>query len=64
VSLGMAWLGAACRLEDEFVPLGIDQGIGVMVWSPLGSSLLSGKYRPSRDGAFGGRPAAEPGGLE
>jgi aryl-alcohol dehydrogenase-like predicted oxidoreductase len=60
----MAWLGAACRLEDEFVPLGIDQGIGVMVWSPLGSSLLSGKYRPSRDGAFGGRPAAEPGGLE
>jgi aryl-alcohol dehydrogenase-like predicted oxidoreductase len=40
-------------IEDEFVPLGIDQGMGVMVWSPLASGLLSGKYRPSRDGAFG-----------
>ena len=40
-------------IEDEFVPLGIDQGMGVMVWSPLASGLLSGKYRPSSDGAFG-----------
>jgi len=24
-----------------------------MVWSPLASGLLSGKFRPSRDGAFG-----------
>lgn len=40
-------------IEDEFVPLGIAQGMGVMVWSPLASGLLSGKYRPSKDGAFG-----------
>jgi aryl-alcohol dehydrogenase-like predicted oxidoreductase len=40
-------------IEDEFVPLGIDQGMGIMVWSPLSSGLLSGKYRPSADGAIG-----------
>src|ERR1043165_5136026 len=27
------------------MPLGIDQKIGTIVWSPLASGLLSGKYR-------------------
>ncbi len=40
-------------IEDEFVPLGLDQGMGVMAWSPLASGLLSGKYRPSKDGGSG-----------
>lgn len=40
-------------IEHEFVPLGIRQGMGVMVWSPLASGLLSGKYKPSQSGQFG-----------
>ena len=31
--------------EYEQVPLSLDQGLGVMVWSPLAGGLLSGKYR-------------------
>ncbi|HEX4246856.1 MAG TPA: aldo/keto reductase [Pseudonocardia sp.] len=31
--------------EYELVPLSVDQGLGVMVWSPLAGGLLSGKYR-------------------
>jgi aryl-alcohol dehydrogenase-like predicted oxidoreductase len=40
-------------IEHEFVPFGISQGAGVMVWSPLASGLLSGKYRPGKDGNAG-----------
>jgi aryl-alcohol dehydrogenase-like predicted oxidoreductase len=35
------------NIEREHVPLGLALGMGVMVWSPLASGLLSGKYRPS-----------------
>src|SRR5579863_1303795 len=35
-------------LEREIVPLVADQGLGVMVWSPLAGGLLSGKF--NRDG--------------
>ncbi|MFC4035952.1 aldo/keto reductase [Streptomyces polygonati] len=31
--------------EYEQVPVSIDQGLGVMVWSPLAGGLLSGKFR-------------------
>ncbi|MBN6034557.1 aldo/keto reductase [Amycolatopsis sp. 195334CR] len=31
--------------EYELVPLSVDQGLGIMVWSPLAGGLLSGKYR-------------------
>lgn len=31
--------------EEELMPLGIDQGIGLMVWSPLGWGRLTGKIR-------------------
>lgn len=31
--------------EYELLPLSIDQGLGVLVWSPLAGGLLSGKYR-------------------
>jgi aryl-alcohol dehydrogenase-like predicted oxidoreductase len=31
--------------EDELVPLSIDQGLGILVWSPIAGGLLSGKYR-------------------
>jgi aryl-alcohol dehydrogenase-like predicted oxidoreductase len=31
--------------EYELVPVSIDQGLGLLVWSPLAGGLLSGKYR-------------------
>lgn len=31
--------------EFELLPLAVDQGLGTLVWSPLGGGLLSGKYR-------------------
>jgi aryl-alcohol dehydrogenase-like predicted oxidoreductase len=35
-----------CRdIEHELVPMGLDQGVGVMAWSPLHYGLLSGKFR-------------------
>jgi aryl-alcohol dehydrogenase-like predicted oxidoreductase len=40
-------------IEHEFVPLGTEHGMGIMVWSPLSSGLLSGKYRPSETGGVG-----------
>lgn len=30
--------------EFELVPLGLDQGVGILVWSPLAGGWLSGKY--------------------
>ncbi len=32
-------------LEYEQIPLCIDQGIGIIVWSPLHGGILTGKYR-------------------
>ncbi len=34
--------------ERELLPLGLDQGVGAVVWSPLGWGRLSGKYRRSK----------------
>ncbi|UXN71568.1 aldo/keto reductase [Devosia neptuniae] len=34
--------------EYELVPISQDQGLGILIWSPLAGGLLSGKYR--RDG--------------
>jgi len=31
--------------EFELIPMAVDQGIGVQVWSPLAGGLLSGKFR-------------------
>lgn len=31
--------------EYELIPITLDQGLGVLVWSPLAGGLLSGKYR-------------------
>ena len=35
--------------EWELMPLGIDQGVGTIVWSPLASGKLSGKYRRGKE---------------
>ncbi len=31
--------------EYELIPSAVDQGLGILVWSPLAGGLLSGKYR-------------------
>jgi aryl-alcohol dehydrogenase-like predicted oxidoreductase len=35
--------------EYELVPLALDQGLGILVWSPLAGGLLSGKFRRDAD---------------
>jgi aryl-alcohol dehydrogenase-like predicted oxidoreductase len=37
-------------LERELVPLLQDQGLGLMVWSPLAGGLLTGKFNPDGKG--------------
>jgi aryl-alcohol dehydrogenase-like predicted oxidoreductase len=41
--------------EYELIPLGVDQGLGTLVWSPLAGGLLSGKYRRGQDAPAGSR---------
>lgn len=35
----------AREAEYELVPLGLDQGVGILVWSPLAGALLTGRWR-------------------
>jgi aryl-alcohol dehydrogenase-like predicted oxidoreductase len=35
----------ARELENELVPLCLDQGLGILPWSPLSGGFLTGKYR-------------------
>lgn len=39
--------------EWELMPLGLDQGVGLMVWSPLGWGRLTGKIRRGQTAAPG-----------
>ena len=39
--------------EYELLPLSVDQGLGVLVWSPLAGGLLSGKYRRGQQASEG-----------
>lgn len=41
--------------EYELVPAAIDQGLGILVWSPLAGGLLSGKYRKDQPAPPGAR---------
>jgi aryl-alcohol dehydrogenase-like predicted oxidoreductase len=41
--------------EAELVPVGVDQGLAILVWSPLAGGLLSGKYRRDRRNPEGTR---------
>jgi aryl-alcohol dehydrogenase-like predicted oxidoreductase len=41
--------------EYELLPLAIDQGLGILVWSPLAGGLVSGKYRRSGSPSSGTR---------
>jgi aryl-alcohol dehydrogenase-like predicted oxidoreductase len=42
-------------VEYELIPAAIDQGLGVLVWSPLAGGLVSGKYRRGRPAPEGAR---------
>ncbi|HEX6522952.1 MAG TPA: aldo/keto reductase [Streptosporangiaceae bacterium] len=45
----------AREAEYELIPLAVDQGLGVLVWSPLAGGLLTGKYRRDQQPAGGSR---------
>ena len=45
----------AREAEYELIPAAVDQGLGVLVWSPLAGGLLSGKYRRDRQPQGGSR---------
>ena len=45
----------AREAEYELIPAAVDQGLGVLVWSPLAGGLLSGKYRRGRQPPAGAR---------
>ncbi|MFP5282677.1 MAG: aldo/keto reductase [Actinomycetes bacterium] len=42
-------------IELELVPLAVDQGLGILVWSPIAGGLLSGKYRRGVEAPAGSR---------
>ncbi len=45
--------------EYELLPLAVDQGLGVLVWSPLAGGLLSGKFRRGQAGPTGARTLSD-----
>jgi len=45
----------AREAEYELLPISVDQGLGVLVWSPLAGGLLSGKYRRGQPAPAGSR---------
>ncbi len=42
-------------LENELVPLSLDQKLGILPWSPLGGGFLTGKYRRGKPRPEGAR---------
>lgn len=49
-------------LENELIPLSLDQKLGILPWSPLGGGFLTGKYRrgkPRPEGARRSDPTSQ-----
>jgi aryl-alcohol dehydrogenase-like predicted oxidoreductase len=46
-------------IENEIVPACVDQGVGILVWSPIAGGLLSGKYRRDAEAPAGSRHLGE-----
>ena len=46
-------------IEYEIVPVAVDQGLGILVWSPIAGGLLSGKYRRGVEAPAGSRHLTE-----
>jgi aryl-alcohol dehydrogenase-like predicted oxidoreductase len=51
----------AREIEWELVPLCLDEGIGLLPWSPLGGGWLTGKYTRERDPHGATRLGEDPG---
>ena len=50
-----------CRsIEREHIPLCIEEGIGVIPWSPLGGGMLTGKIKKGGAAPDGSRAAVDP----
>jgi aryl-alcohol dehydrogenase-like predicted oxidoreductase len=48
----------AREAEYELVPIAVDQGLGILVWSPIAGGLLSGKHRRDKAAPEGTRQFA------
>jgi aryl-alcohol dehydrogenase-like predicted oxidoreductase len=48
----------AREAEYELIPIALDQGVGVLVWSPIAGGLLSGKHRRDKAAPEGTRQTA------
>lgn len=48
----------AREAEYELLPIAVDQGLGVLVWSPLAAGLLTGKHRRGKPTPEGSRQSA------
>ena len=40
------------NIEREYIDLGTQHGMGILAWSPLCMGLLSGKYKPNKEGGL------------
>lgn len=59
ISAQMYYSIAGRDIEREVVPLAIDQGLGIMPWSPLAGGLLSGKFDIETGGKVAGARRSE-----
>lgn len=59
VSMQIHYTLQAREAENELIPIALDQGLGVLVWSPLAAGLLSGKYRRNDSAPEEGRHTFE-----
>ncbi len=50
-------------IEAEVIPLCEREGIGQIVWSPIGQGVLTGKYRPGEQPPTGSRATDDKGGA-
>ncbi|TMQ91437.1 aldo/keto reductase [Actinomadura soli] len=51
-------------IEGEIVPLCEREGVGQIVWSPIGQGVLTGKYKPGRPLPAGSRATDDKGGAD
>jgi aryl-alcohol dehydrogenase-like predicted oxidoreductase len=49
ISLQAQYSLIARAIEAEILPVCAHQGLGTLVWSPLGGGILAGRYRPGAD---------------
>lgn len=57
VSAQMFYAIAARDIEREIVPLALEEGLGILPWSPLAGGLLSGKFSADSKGPADARRA-------